>query len=86
MRLDLGQSVRCTDEPFGKLADVVIDPVAKQVTHLVVEPQQDDDVARLVPIALVEKDDGDAKEIRLRCTARGTPIRARPGVRLPPTR
>ena len=69
MRLDLGQSVRCTDEPFGELADVVIDPVAKQVTHLVVRPANGDDVDRLVPIELVENDGDDAKEIRLRCTA-----------------
>jgi sporulation protein YlmC with PRC-barrel domain len=69
MRLDLGQPVRCTDEPFGELADVVIDPVAKQVTHLVVRPEKGDDVDRLVPIELVEKDGGDAKEIRLHCTA-----------------
>jgi sporulation protein YlmC with PRC-barrel domain len=69
MRLDLGQSVLCTDEPFGELADVVIDPVAKQVTHLVVQPRHDDEVSRLVPIALVENDVDEAKEIRLRCTA-----------------
>jgi sporulation protein YlmC with PRC-barrel domain len=68
MRLDLGQPVRCTDEPFGELADVVIDPVEKQVTHLVVRPHKGDDVARLVPIELVENDGGDAQEIRLRCT------------------
>ena len=39
MRLELGTSIRCTDEVYGKLADVVIDPIAKQVTHLVVEPK-----------------------------------------------
>jgi sporulation protein YlmC with PRC-barrel domain len=68
MRLELGKSIRCTDELYGELADVVIDPIAKQVTHLVVEPKNGDDTARLVPIELVESGD-DAKEIRLRCTA-----------------
>src|SRR4051794_35895346 len=70
MRLDLGKSVRCTDEVFGELADVVIDPIATQVTHLVVEPLHGDGVSRLVPIELVENDDKDESgEIRLRCSA-----------------
>src|SRR4051794_25596880 len=68
MRLELGTSVRCTDEVFGKLADVVIDPVASQVTHLVVEPQNGDGASRLVPIDLVESGADDSKELRLRCT------------------
>ena len=68
MRLELGKPVRCTDEVYGELADVVIDPIEKQVTHLVVQPQNGDDNARLVPIELVESGD-DAKEITLRCTA-----------------
>jgi sporulation protein YlmC with PRC-barrel domain len=69
MRLELGTSVRCTDEPFGELADVVIDPITTQVTHLVVKPQHGDDIARLVPIELVENDKDESKELRLRCTA-----------------
>ena len=69
MRLELGKSIRCTDEVYGKLADVVIDPIAKQVTHLVVEPKNGDDIARLVPIDLVENGDDDARELRLRCSA-----------------
>ena len=69
MRLELGKSVRCTDERFGELEDVVIDPVAKQVTHLVVKPEHGDEIARLVPIELVETSAEDAQEIRLLCTA-----------------
>jgi len=69
MRLELGKSIRCTDEVYGKLADVVIDPIAKQVTHLVVEPNNGDDIARLVPIDLVENSGDDAHEVKLRCTA-----------------
>jgi sporulation protein YlmC with PRC-barrel domain len=30
--------VNCTDGPFGKLADIVIDSTKRRVTHLVVEP------------------------------------------------
>lgn len=69
MRLDLGTSVRTTDEVFGDLADVVIDPIASRVTHLVIHPAHGDGVARLVPIELVENDDDESKEIRLRCSA-----------------
>jgi hypothetical protein len=69
MRLELGKSVRCTDEPFGELADVVIDPIAKQVTHLVVKPKNGDGIARLVPIELVENENDDTRELTLRCTA-----------------
>jgi sporulation protein YlmC with PRC-barrel domain len=68
MRLELGTPVRCTDKPFGELADVVVDPISKRVTHLVVRPiHQDALETRLVPIELVEGGD-EASEISLRCT------------------
>jgi len=67
MRLELGKPIRCTDEAFGELADVVIDPIAKRVTHLVAQPSGGDGSARLVPIELVEAGGGD-DEILLRCT------------------
>jgi sporulation protein YlmC with PRC-barrel domain len=69
MRLELGKGVRCSDEPYGKLADVVIDPIEKRVTHLVVKPENGDDIARLVPIELVEPGKDDTREIKLNCTA-----------------
>ena len=50
MRLDLGCPVRCTDDVFGELADVVIDPTTRRVTHLVVQPHRTTDLTRLVPI------------------------------------
>jgi len=50
MRLDLGSPVRCTDDAFGELADVVIDPTSRRVTHLVVQPRRASEPARLVPI------------------------------------
>jgi sporulation protein YlmC with PRC-barrel domain len=48
MRLELGCPVSCTDGPVGELADVVIDPVSRRVTHLVVQPHGQGDRARLV--------------------------------------
>ena len=50
MRLDLGSPVHCADGPFGELADVVIDPSTRRVSHLVVQPHHRHDLARLVRI------------------------------------
>jgi sporulation protein YlmC with PRC-barrel domain len=59
VRLELGNPVRCNDGSLGELADVVIDPTTKRVTHLVVSE-------KLVPIDLVDAE-GDGKTILLRC-------------------
>jgi sporulation protein YlmC with PRC-barrel domain len=68
MRLELGTSVRCTDDSFGELADVVIDPISKRLTHLVVRPRHEEDgQARLVPVELAATGD-EGSEISLRCT------------------
>jgi sporulation protein YlmC with PRC-barrel domain len=65
MRLDLGSSVRCSDAAFGRLADVVVDPAVRRVTHLVVEAG-DPRRSRLVPAALARG--GAEPEIELSCT------------------
>lgn len=68
MRLELGTPVHCSDGAYGELADVVIDPISKRVTHLVVRPGGEDATeTRLVSIELVEGGDG-TSEISLRCT------------------
>ena len=67
MRLELGKPVNCTDGPFGKLADVIIDPTKRVVTHLVVEPDGDGK-ARLVPIELASGEEGETPAIALRCS------------------
>lgn len=53
MKLRLGEPVSATDAPFGELADIVVDPKALTVTHIVVEPRNQHYQARLVPIWLV---------------------------------
>ena len=68
MRLELGSPVRCSDDVFGEVADVVVDPIAKRVTHLVVQPHNRHGLARLVPIALADRGDHAQPEIVLRCT------------------
>lgn len=54
MRLELDKPVLCENEEVGKLADLVVDPVAKRVTHLVVKPKHGPGESHLVPIELVE--------------------------------
>ena len=50
MRLDLGSPVHCSDGEYGELADIVVDPIKKRVTHVVVQPEHRHDLARLIPI------------------------------------
>ena len=68
MRLEIGNRVRCTDGGYGELADIVIDPLEKRVTHLVVQPEQHDGQRRLVPIELAKGRDDEQREIDLECT------------------
>lgn len=68
MKLELGTPVRCTDAAFGELADLVIDPIAKRVTHLVVAPQHQHGLARLVPIDLATAANNSHAAVSLRCT------------------
>ena len=63
--LIIGATARCSDGVCGEVSRVVVDPVARAVTHLVVEPAGRQGLARLVPLDLVDATDG---EIRLRCT------------------
>src|SRR5258707_13919598 len=63
--LVIGAGARCTDGACGEVSRVVVDPVARAVTHLVVEPAGRQGLGRLVPLDLVDSTGG---EIRLRCT------------------
>ncbi len=60
MKLRLGQHVRTSDGVFGEIGDIVVDPVKRTVTHLVVEPHHHHYLARLVPIDLVGEATDDA--------------------------
>jgi sporulation protein YlmC with PRC-barrel domain len=61
----IGSEVACSDGVCGDLRRVIVDPVARAITHLVVEPRHRRGTGHLVPIDLVVST---AKEIRLRCT------------------
>jgi sporulation protein YlmC with PRC-barrel domain len=66
----IGSEVYCTDQACGRLSRVVIDPVARELTHLVVEPAHHPEDGRLVPVDLVDQN-ADAETIRLRCDTAG---------------
>ncbi|WP_329454024.1 hypothetical protein [Streptomyces sp. NBC_01497] len=51
VRYTIGAGVRCADGQCGSLKRVVIDPLARIVTHLVVDPGKGDD--KLVPVSLL---------------------------------
>ena len=61
----LGSEVTCSDGACGELKRVVVDPVARALTHLVIQPKHGRGAGHLVPIELV---DSTTNEIRLRCT------------------
>jgi len=60
----IGANASCTDGVCGKVTRVVVDPVARAVTHLVVEPKHRYDPGRLVPLDLIDATTG---QVRLRC-------------------
>ena len=61
----LGASASCSDGHCGEVIRVILDPAARTVTHLVVEPPHRPVDGRLVPVAMI---DAGASEIGLRCT------------------
>jgi sporulation protein YlmC with PRC-barrel domain len=61
----IGSEVLCSEGACGELRRVVVNPVARALTHLVVEPRFQEGTGRLVPIDLV---DSAAGEIRIRCS------------------
>ncbi len=61
----IGAHASCTDGVCGEVIYVVVDPVARAVTHIVVEPKHRQGLGRLVPLALV---DATTDTVVLRCS------------------
>jgi len=61
----IGARAYCSDGFCGEVRRVVVDPAARAVTHLVIEPKHRREPGRLVPVGLVATTTG---EIRLGCT------------------
>src|SRR4051812_37807103 len=69
VHLELGADVRCEVVPVGELADVVLDPVSRTVTHVVVQLHHEGRAAYLVALDLVGDSDGEEPDVTLGCTA-----------------
>jgi sporulation protein YlmC with PRC-barrel domain len=61
----IGADVACKDGACGSVSRVVVDPIARTVTHLVVEPKHRVGLGRLVPVTMVAVTNGD---LLLDCT------------------
>ena len=61
----IGARASCSDGHCGEVRRLIIDPAARTVTHLVIQPGHRKQAGRLVPVDLVDTTAGD---IRLRCT------------------
>ena len=61
----IGAAATCSDGPCGAVSRVVVDPVARELTHLVVEPEHRSGLGRLVPLQMANAE-GD--EVRLHYT------------------
>ena len=63
-QFEIRANARCTDGPCGQVRCVVVDPVAKKVTHLVIEARHREGLGRLVPLDLI---DVSGDEVALKC-------------------
>jgi sporulation protein YlmC with PRC-barrel domain len=61
----IGSAVSCSDGPCGEVRRVVVDPLVRRLTHLVVEAAHRSGLGRLVPLDLAQ---ADGEGVRLRCT------------------
>jgi hypothetical protein len=66
MQFKIGAGATCTDGACGEVIRVVVDPVARAVTHVVVEPRHRSGLGKLVPLDLVES--STVGGVRLRCS------------------
>ena len=65
MPFRIGADASCTDGACGQVSRILVNPVAREVTHLVVDPKYRNGPGWLVPVDLVDATTG---QIRLHCT------------------
>jgi sporulation protein YlmC with PRC-barrel domain len=65
MTFRIGADASCTDGACGQVSRIIVDPVAREVTHLAVDPRHRRGPGRLVPVDLVDATTG---QIRLDCS------------------
>ena len=51
----IGTDVDCSGEACGQVAFIVVDPLARKLTHLIVAPDSAGEPSRLVPVTLVKR-------------------------------
>ena len=68
MHIRLDDHVQTSDGMAGTLADVVVDPAKKSVTHVIVRAGEPDPAARLVPLQLVSGGVAPGDAVTLTCT------------------
>jgi sporulation protein YlmC with PRC-barrel domain len=61
----IGADARCSDGPCGQVSRIIVNPVTREVTHLVVDQKHRNDPERFVPVDLVDATTG---QLRLRCS------------------
>ena len=61
----IGADASCSDGACGQVSRIIVNPVGREVTQLVIEQKHRNGSGRLVPVDLVEATTG---QIRLRCT------------------
>ena len=61
----IGASATCSDGECGEVIRVVIDPIVRRLTHLIIEPTHRQGLGRLVPLELVASYNGN---VMLRCS------------------
>ncbi len=66
LRFIIGADAICDSGVLGELTRVVIDPIARTITDLVIEPRHRRGTVHLVPVGLVSS--ASEREVRLRCT------------------
>jgi sporulation protein YlmC with PRC-barrel domain len=65
MPFRIGAGASCSDGACGEVSRIIVNPVAREVTHLVVDQKHRNGPGRLVPVDLVDATTG---QLRLRCT------------------
>jgi sporulation protein YlmC with PRC-barrel domain len=66
MFLRLGAPIQCEGKEAGTVADVVIEPTSRRLTHVVVEAEEK--IVRLVPAEHIDESKDGAKELTLTCS------------------
>jgi sporulation protein YlmC with PRC-barrel domain len=66
MKIPLNARVHCEDDLGGKAVQVIVNPITKKTTHVVVEERKPPHIERLVPIQFIAGTDHD--QIYLNCT------------------